>query len=120
MRLATIIDGGRPVVALVEGDRARPIHDGSSMRIWAEAGHAGIDRVRAWVADHPGDRWLPLADVELGPAIADPGAIYTIGVNYRDRATAARAGVADPRLPRPLVYGKLRTSVAGHGATLAW
>jgi len=114
MRLATIIDDGRSVVALVEGDRVRPINDGSSMRDWAAAGIAGIDRVRAWVADLPGDRWLPLAEVELGPAIADPGAIYTVGLNYRT------GDDPDSPPPRPLVFGKLRSSVAAHGATMSW
>ena len=37
----------------------------------------------------------------LGPAVPDPGAIYTIGLNYR------RPGApGTPRPPRPLVYGK--------------
>jgi len=45
-----------------------------------------------------------------------PGAIYTIGLNYR------RPGeVADPdRPPRPLVYGKAASSFVGDGATLRW
>jgi 2-keto-4-pentenoate hydratase/2-oxohepta-3-ene-1,7-dioic acid hydratase in catechol pathway len=46
-----------------------------------------------------------------------PGAIYTIGLNYRPPGVAAD----DPdRPPRPLVYGKVPTSIARDGATLRW
>jgi 2,4-didehydro-3-deoxy-L-rhamnonate hydrolase len=114
MRLATITYDERPVTALVEGDRVRPINDGSSIRDRAAAGMAGIDRVRAWVAEQADDWSLPLADVELLAAMSDPGAIYTIGLNYRS------GDEPDSPPPRPLVYGKLPSSVAAHGATLRW
>ena len=53
----------------------------------------------------------------FGPAIPDPGAIYTVGLNYR----ATGDGGPDPDAPpRPLIYGKAATSVAGDGATLRW
>lgn len=45
-----------------------------------------------------------------------PGAIYTIGLNYRRPGDAADA----ERPPRPLVYGKAASSFAGDGATLRW
>ncbi len=45
--------------------------------------------------------------------LPDPGAIYTIGLNYDGPGAA-------PRPERPLVYGKASNSVAGHGATLTW
>jgi len=44
-----------------------------------------------------------------------PGAIYTVGRNYR--------APGEPLLPapeRPLIYGKAPTSVARHGAMLTW
>ena len=45
----------------------------------------------------------------------DPGAIYTVGLNYR------APGAPDAGSPaRPLIYGKASASVAGHGAALAW
>ena len=54
--------------------------------------------------------------MELGPAVADPGAIYTVGLNYRAPGESA----TDPGLPaRPLIYGKAASSVAGPGV-LAW
>jgi 2-keto-4-pentenoate hydratase/2-oxohepta-3-ene-1,7-dioic acid hydratase in catechol pathway len=45
--------------------------------------------------------------------VPDPGAIYTIGVNYDGPGAA-------PRPERPLIYGKAAASVAGHGDTLSW
>jgi 2-keto-4-pentenoate hydratase/2-oxohepta-3-ene-1,7-dioic acid hydratase in catechol pathway len=44
-----------------------------------------------------------------------PGAIYTVGLNYRSPS--------DPTAPgpeRPLVYGKAASAFAGDGATLGW
>ena len=55
---------------------------------------------------------MPLANVTLGPAVPDPGAIYTVGLNYDGPGAA-------PRPERPLIYGKAAASVAGHGATLS-
>jgi 2-keto-4-pentenoate hydratase/2-oxohepta-3-ene-1,7-dioic acid hydratase in catechol pathway len=47
--------------------------------------------------------------------VPDPGAIYTVGQNYR--ATGEAPGTP---AGRPLIYGKATTSVAGDGAMLAW
>ncbi|HEV8403858.1 MAG TPA: fumarylacetoacetate hydrolase family protein [Candidatus Limnocylindrales bacterium] len=47
--------------------------------------------------------------------VPTPGAIYTVGLNYR------APGAADRSLPdRPLIYGKAATAFAGDGATVAW
>ena len=43
------------------------------------------------------------------------GAIYTIGLNYRD---PANPDAADPQ--RPLVYGKATTSLVAAGTTIRW
>ena len=43
------------------------------------------------------------------------GAVYTIGLNYRD---PAHPDAADPL--RPLVYGKASSSLAAAGATISW
>ena len=47
--------------------------------------------------------------------VPDPGAIFTIGQNYRaaDEAPGTRP-------ERPLVYGKVPTSVVGDGAQIGW
>ncbi len=50
-----------------------------------------------------------------GPRSPIPGAIYTIGLNYRAPGEPPGSGP-----DRPLVYGKAASSVAGDGATLAW
>ena len=106
MRLGTIDDAGRLQVAAIVGDRAFTFERRLTMRDVA----AG-----AFDAPLPSDRGIPLAEVVLGPAIADPGAIYTIGLNYR-----APGEPQGERPERPLVFGKLPTSVAAHGATLTW
>ena len=118
MRLATIRGDNGLEAAFVEGVRALPLADSGlgSMREIAAGGPAALDRVAAW-ADDPGNfsSWLALEEVELGPAIPDPGAIYTIGLNY-----GPADGLDTDRPERPLVYGKLPTSVAADGATLTW
>ena len=46
-------------------------------------------------------------------AVARPGAIYTVGLNYDGPG-------ADPRPQRPLIYGKAPSSASSHGAVLTW
>jgi len=117
MRLATIRGGGRFEAALIEGVRVLPLAASgfTSVREIAAGGSAALDRVGAQGDRAPADAWRPLDDVQFGPAIADLGAIYTIGLNY-----AANDGPDPDRPERPLVYGKLPTSVAPDGATLSW
>ncbi len=119
MRLATLVEAdGSSVAALIEGDRALPIQLEAGMRpgVRALAGDAQLlERIRAWAGGRPADAWRPLASCTLGPAVPDPGAIYTIGRNYLAPGEPARSGP-----DRPLVYGKAASSVAGEGATLAW
>jgi 2-keto-4-pentenoate hydratase/2-oxohepta-3-ene-1,7-dioic acid hydratase in catechol pathway len=43
------------------------------------------------------------------------GAVYTIGLNYRDRSNPDAAG---PQ--RPLVYGKATSSLTAAGTTISW
>lgn len=47
--------------------------------------------------------------------VPDPGAIYTIGANYRLPGEPPTA-----RPDRPKVLGKLPSSIARHGATVRW
>ena len=44
-----------------------------------------------------------------------PGAIYTVGHNYRSPREPRQA-----RPERPLIYGKAASSIVGDGATIAW
>ena len=118
MRLATIVKDGRADAAVVRADRVLPIE--RSPGVWTTIrdileGRVSLDAVAAWSEGRPGSDWRPIAEVELGAAVPDPGAIYTIGLNYRDADEAPGAGP-----DRPLVYGKAASSVVGHGATVSW
>ncbi len=121
MRLATFVEGGRRSVAVVVDDRCLPVATGdpeldSSVRAIAASGEDGIARLRDWAARQPPAAYRSLAGVELGPAVADPGAIYTVGLNYR---APGETGPDPGRPDRPLVYGKAASSVAGPGG-LTW
>jgi 2-keto-4-pentenoate hydratase/2-oxohepta-3-ene-1,7-dioic acid hydratase in catechol pathway len=113
MRLATLVD---QTVAVVRERSLLPLGAGfGSMREVAAGGPGVLDRIRAGADSSPVDAWLPLSDNSFGPAMPDPGAIFTIGLNYRtsDDSDADRP-------PRPLVYGKLPSSVAAHNTSLSW
>lgn len=111
MRLATIdLRGSR--VAVVRDDRVLPASPALTMRTLA-ADPGALEDLRVWAdAQHP-DAGLPLAEVRFGPVVPDPGAIYTVGLNYDGPGAA-------PRPAAPLIYGKAAGSVAGHDATLTW
>jgi 2,4-didehydro-3-deoxy-L-rhamnonate hydrolase len=47
--------------------------------------------------------------------VPTPGAIYTVGRNYREAGEADSAGPE-----RPLIYGKAPTAIAGNDAVLTW
>jgi 2-keto-4-pentenoate hydratase/2-oxohepta-3-ene-1,7-dioic acid hydratase in catechol pathway len=122
MRLATIVEADRFRAALVREDRVLPIagpgDELESVRRIAAGGFAAIEVIASWADGQAEADWRRLDEVELGPVVPDPGAIYTIGHNFRPPAATADA---DPDRPgRPLVYGKAATSVAAHGATLGW
>lgn len=107
MRYATLGDAGGSVVVAVIGDRAIPLDPRLTMREIA-ACEGRLPR------REPGSG-LPLATTGLGPAIPDPGAIYTVGSNYR-----APAEPQGDRPARPLIYGKAASSVGAPGMILGW
>ena len=122
MRLATVIRDGTSCAALVrDGERVLPLAPHGiepwTVRGIAADGAGALEQVQAWADAQPQAAWLPLADVTLGPAVPDPGAIYTIGHNYLAPGGARGAGDAPKR---PLVYGKAASSVGAPGATLRW
>ncbi|MDP9482955.1 MAG: fumarylacetoacetate hydrolase family protein, partial [Chloroflexota bacterium] len=98
-------------VPLTTGDPALD----TSVRSIAGSGSDGLGRLRAWVATQPAEAYRRLDEVAIGPAVPDPGAIYTVGLNYHAPGEPAAA-----RPARPLIYGKAPSSVAGHGAVLTW
>ena len=118
MRLATILLDGRPRPAVIrDDDTLVPIDTRATglpgVRAVAAGGPAALDRLVAWLDAQPPEAGIPLADVTLGPVVPDPGAIYTVGLNYDGPGAA-------PRPPAPRIYGKATSSVGGHGAILAW
>jgi len=119
MRFATIVEGGRSAVAAVDDRGILPLvipdPGFDSLRGIAAAGAGALARVAAWVAEQPDQRYRAIDEVELGPAVPDPGAIYTIGLNY-----PAPGAPDDARPERPLVYAKLPTSVTGHRSVVTW
>lgn len=119
MRLATIVEGGRARAAVVRDGAYLPLEVAEpgldSVRRIAAGGDEGLRRVRDWVERQPAEAYRALDGVELGPAVPDPGAIFTIGLNY------ATPGVPDVIWPeRPMVFAKLPTSVTGHGSVVRW
>jgi 2-keto-4-pentenoate hydratase/2-oxohepta-3-ene-1,7-dioic acid hydratase in catechol pathway len=121
MRLATIVEADRTLVACVRDGRYLPVDPAidepaaGSVRALARGGPAAVDRARAWMESRPAGEWRRLEDLRFGPAIRDPSAIFTIGLNY---AGHGEIGHADQS--RPLVYSKLPSSVVGHGAVVTW
>lgn len=118
MRLATIVEDGRAIVAVVNFGRFLPLGDElgfESMRTVAAGGDDGLARIQGWVDGRPDAAYRPADAIQLGPAVPDPGAIYTVGLNYRapDAPDAARP-------VRPLIYAKAPAAVAAHGAVLDW
>lgn len=117
MRLATLRDGDGLRVAVIRDDRVLALDEARTMRELAAEGPAALARLGAWADAQPAGAWRPLDAVALGPAIPDPGAIYTVGHNYRPPDDPPD----DPGAPpRPLVFGKAASSVGAHGDTLAW
>src|SRR5438105_4345255 len=91
--------------AVIRDDRCLPVTLPGlrSVREIAGSGDDGLDLVAAFVRAASASSWLPLDAITLGPAVPDPGAIYTIGLNYDGPG-------AEPRPPQPLVYGKASSS----------
>jgi 2-keto-4-pentenoate hydratase/2-oxohepta-3-ene-1,7-dioic acid hydratase in catechol pathway len=114
MRLATIELDGRQRVARVTDGRVDPLRDPLSMRAVAALGADALAELVLEVYRDP-DRNLNVDEVQWAPAIPDPGAIFTIGANYR------RPGeLGGERPDRPMVLGKLPSSVAAHLSAVAW
>jgi 2-keto-4-pentenoate hydratase/2-oxohepta-3-ene-1,7-dioic acid hydratase in catechol pathway len=105
MRYATLAEGGSRVV-VIDGDRVIPLDPRLTMRDVA----AGDGRLPA----RP-EGAVALNSITFGPAVPAPGAIYTVGENYR--APGEEPGT---RAARPLIFGKAPSSVGAPGAVLVW
>jgi 2-keto-4-pentenoate hydratase/2-oxohepta-3-ene-1,7-dioic acid hydratase in catechol pathway len=89
----------------------------ASMSELLTAGHAGLDGLRAAVADAVA-RDLP-GDVDPARRLAPvprPGKVIAVGLNYH--AHAAEGGAAIPAAP--MLFAKFPTSVVGDGARVEW
>jgi 2-keto-4-pentenoate hydratase/2-oxohepta-3-ene-1,7-dioic acid hydratase in catechol pathway len=119
MRLATVNYRGGLAAAVVKDGRVLALSERetglSSVRTIAEIGHGGSRFIEALVDRYSPSAWRAVEETTLGPSIPDPGAIYTIGLNYRSLDERPGAGPE-----RPLVYGKAHNAVSGHGAVLSW
>ena len=104
MRYATLDEGG-PLVAAIVGDEAFPLDRGLTM----------VDLAQGSAPRGRSDRGRPLATVRFGPVVPCPGAIYTVGANYR---SPGESPVERPA--RPLIYGKAPGSVGAMGRSLGW
>ncbi|MEO6350218.1 MAG: fumarylacetoacetate hydrolase family protein, partial [Candidatus Limnocylindrales bacterium] len=116
MRFATIHESGKTRVAVVVDDRILPLPGlFRSVRDIALGGISTLGAVREWLDSQPPNAYYALAEAALAAALPEPGAIYAIGLNYRDPAAPSAE-----RTERPLVYGKASTSVIGAGSVVSW
>ena len=118
MRFATVIDDGGAIAAVLVDDRRVLPLAGAGPSLDSMRGLAAsrrLRRVRDWARQQPPRLYRSLSDdIQIGPAVPDPGAVYAIGLNYAPPDDPAAGPV------RPLVYAKLPTSVIGHGAVVSW
>jgi 2-keto-4-pentenoate hydratase/2-oxohepta-3-ene-1,7-dioic acid hydratase in catechol pathway len=115
MRLATIIEAGRLVTVAVaaQSDRVFQVLPQISMRELIAAGD--LDAIGARLREPTPERGRSIEDVTWAPAVPDPGAVFTVGANYR---RPDEPGIDRPERPR--ILGKLPSSVAGHGGVVRW
>jgi 2,4-didehydro-3-deoxy-L-rhamnonate hydrolase len=118
MRLATLLTEGGASVGVIRDGRAIPLEASGgigSMRDLCALGEPGLQRIGAGVQGRPEGAGMDLDEAMLGPAVTDPGAVYTIGRNY-----LPDDGADDEPPERPLVYAKAATSVIGDRSTISW
>lgn len=118
MKLASFVHRQRASYGVVEADRVYDVGAVLAAR-YADlkqllADPEGLAAVRAARADAgPG---LASADVHWLPVIPNPGAIWCIGLNYRDHVDEMRN--SEPNKPlvleKPVIFGRVAASQAGH------
>lgn len=119
MRLASLVMRGRPFVGLRRGDHyldvtAADAGLGADVGALLASGPAWAARVKAAAA---GAEVAAAADdpaLRFRPLVPRPGKILCLGLN--DRAHAAEAGLAIPEFP--VVFGRVASSLVGHGEPL--
>ena len=115
MRLATIIEAGQPVTVAVaaQSERMFELRPQLSMKELIATGD--LDAMQAQVTGLSPDSGRWIQNVTWAPAVPDPGAVFTVGANYRRPDDAG-----GDRPERPRILGKLPSSVAGHGGVTRW
>lgn len=70
---------------------------------------SNLDRLRSWISDNAASAPRLDADVRLGSAVARPGKLICIGLNFSDHA--AEAGMDIPA--EPIVFMKATSAIVG-------
>ena len=118
MKLAAIIQEGRPAPAVISGGYAHPLPASPDAPGSLEAIVADPDRWLPWLeaylaAPGPG---LRLADIQVAAPLQRPAKIVAVGLNYADHA--AEGNVALPA--EPLLFTKFSSSIIGPGEYICW
>src|SRR5688572_7344459 len=94
MRLATIVEDGHAAVGFVSTNRFLELELPHAWRpTMRDLAAFSSDELRAiddWADQQPSAAWRSLDGMDLGPAVMDPGAIYTVGLNYDGPGAASR------------------------------
>jgi 2-keto-4-pentenoate hydratase/2-oxohepta-3-ene-1,7-dioic acid hydratase in catechol pathway len=109
----TVADVGGCVA---RGELRASVAWGSVKQIVATAGPGDLETLARVAATVAAEHGLPLADVTLGPPIADPEKILCIGLNYRDHAAEAKGAVDLDTPADPVVFAKFPNALVGAGA----
>lgn len=104
-------DDGSPVTGLLEDDRVIPLPWSFPGSLIEDDDFASLRRAGGHVRGAIG---RPRGDLRPAPAIASPGKIVCVGLNYRDHV--AEGGRAAP--DRPLLFGKFANAVVGDGEAI--
>jgi 2-keto-4-pentenoate hydratase/2-oxohepta-3-ene-1,7-dioic acid hydratase in catechol pathway len=115
VRLATTIQAGRLVTVAIatQSDRVIELRPQLSMKELIATGDLDAIEARLEPLTQGEDR--SIRDVTWAPAVPDPGAVFTVGANYRRPDEPG-----GDRPERPRILGKLPSSVAGHGGVVRW
>ena len=115
MRLATIVEDGGPVTVAVaaQSDRVFELRPQMSMKELIATGD--LDAIEVQVGTLTPDSGRLVQGVTWAPAVPDPGAVFTVGANYRRPNEPG-----GDRAERPRILGKLPSSVAGNGGVVRW
>ena len=108
MKFTTLLQRGKPVLAVVDGDAAVPL--GTDLRAALSAGVDVIELGRAALAGSSAR--LPLSEAQLAPLVPDPGKTICLGLNYIDHAK--EGGRDKPEYPWFFFRGT--SSLIAHGA----